>query len=90
MNDSQLIEALGEVDTPTVCNALEIVMGGRTASGFTTRRVVPMDADSPPMVGYAVSAKLRASPSPAEQADGGVPLPPPSSPIGGVGDGRLQ
>jgi regulator of RNase E activity RraA len=70
MNDIQLFEALGEVDTPTVCNALEIVMGGRTASGFTTRRVVPMDADLPPMVGYAVTAKLRASAPSEEHADG--------------------
>jgi len=70
MNDIQLIEALGEVDTPTVCNALEIVMGERTASGFTTRRVAPMDPDLPPMVGYAVTAKLRASAPSEEHADG--------------------
>ena len=69
MNDSQLFEALVEVDTPTVCNALEIVMERRTASGFTTRRVVPMDPGLPPMVGYAVTAKLRASAPSEEGAD---------------------
>jgi regulator of RNase E activity RraA len=61
MNDSQLFRALAEVDTPTVCNALEIVMGRRTASGFTTGRLVPMDPDLPAVVGYAVTAKLRAA-----------------------------
>ena len=55
-----------EVDTPTVCNALELVMGRRTASGFTTRPVVPMDPGLPPMVGYAATAKLRAS-APSEE-----------------------
>ena len=69
MHDIQLFEALVEADTPTVCNALEIVMGGRTASGFTTRRVVPMDADLLPIVGYAVTAKLRASGPPEDRAD---------------------
>jgi len=69
MNTRQLFESLAEVDTPTVCNALEIVMGGRTASGFTTGRVVPMDQGLPPMVGYAVTAKLRASVAAQEDAD---------------------
>jgi hypothetical protein len=43
MNDLQLFKALAEVDTSTVCNALEIVMGRRSASGFTAGRVVPID-----------------------------------------------
>jgi regulator of RNase E activity RraA len=69
MNDSQLFRALAEVDTPTVCNALEIVMGRRTGSGFTTGRVVPMDPDLPAVVGYAVTAKLRASAPSEENAE---------------------
>lgn len=70
MNDSQLFRDLAEVDTPTVCNALEIVTGRRTASGFTTGRVVPMDPGLPAMVGYAVTAKLRASAPSEEDAEG--------------------
>jgi regulator of RNase E activity RraA len=69
MNDSQLFSTLADVDTPTVCNALEIVMGRRTAAGFTTGRVVPMDPGLPSMVGYAVTAKLRASAPPEDDAD---------------------
>jgi regulator of RNase E activity RraA len=69
MNDCKLLDALMQVDTPTVCNALEIVMGSRTASGFTTGQVVPMDPDLPAMVGYAVTAKLHASAPPEEDAE---------------------
>jgi len=61
MNQSELFEELLEADTPTVCNALEIVMGGRTAQGFTKGPVIPIDPELPAFVGYAVTARLRAS-----------------------------
>ncbi|MEQ1770627.1 MAG: RraA family protein [Devosia sp.] len=53
-------------DTPTICNALENVMGGRTAEGFTKSPVVCADASLPPIVGFARTAKIRAS-SPAQR-----------------------
>ena len=61
MIQSQLLDMLGQVDTPTVCNALEIVMGGRTAEGFTRQQVIPLDPNLSAMVGYAVTARLKAS-----------------------------
>jgi len=53
-------------DTPTICNALEHVMGGRTAEGFTKWPVVCADPALPPVVGFARTAKIRAS-SPAQK-----------------------
>lgn len=53
-------------DTPTICNALEHVMGGRTAEGFTKTPVVCADVTLPPIVGFARTAKIRAS-SPAQR-----------------------
>ena len=53
-------------DTPTVCNALEHVMGGRTAEGFTKSPTVCADPGLPPIVGFARTARIRAS-SPAQR-----------------------
>ena len=53
-------------DTPTICNALEHAMGGRTAEGFTKSPVVCADPSLPPIVGFARTAKIRAS-SPAQK-----------------------
>ena len=57
----EVLKALQAVDTPTVCNALEIVMGGRTTEGFTKIPVVCADPTLPAMVGFARTARIRAS-----------------------------
>src|SRR5690348_11146685 len=62
----QTLTILRRHDTPTICNALEHVMGGRTAEGFTRTPVVCADAALPPIVGFARTAKIRAS-SPAHK-----------------------
>ena len=62
----QTLAALRAADTPTVCNALEHVIGGRTAEGFTKHPVVCADSSLPPVVGWARTAKIRAS-SPAQK-----------------------
>jgi regulator of RNase E activity RraA len=56
-----LLTLLRSVDTPTVCNALEHVMGGRTNQGFTAAPVIPLDPSLPPIVGFARTARLRCS-----------------------------
>ncbi len=58
MNQNELLEALLKADTPTACNALEIVMGGRSAQIFTKGPVIPIDPKLPAFVGYAVTARL--------------------------------
>lgn len=58
---SELILKLRSVDTPTICNALELAMGGRTAHGFTYGSVVAAPAPLPAIVGFARTACIRAS-----------------------------
>ncbi|TAM85830.1 RraA family protein [bacterium] len=61
----QLLKTLAQFDTPTICNALEIVAPHRRTTGFTTRTFVCADPALVPMVGYARTATMRAlDPSP--------------------------
>ena len=62
----ETLALLRRTDTPTICNALEHVMGGRTAEGFTKTQVVAADVSLPPIVGFARTARIRAS-SPAQK-----------------------
>ena len=54
------LEELRQFDTPTVCNALEIVAPQRRAYGYTTSPLVCPDPDTV-MVGYARTATIRAN-----------------------------
>ncbi len=54
------LDALRQFDTPTICNALELVAPERRAVGFTTRPLVCAVPDLPPIVGYARTATIRA------------------------------
>ena len=53
------LDALRALDTPTVCNALEIVAPERRAIGFTTAPLVCPRPALPPIVGYARTARQR-------------------------------
>lgn len=53
------LDALRALDTPTVCNALEIVAPERRAIGFTTAPLVCARPHLPPIVGYARTARQR-------------------------------
>jgi len=68
---ASLLETLARWDTPTICNALEVVAPERRLIGYTTKPLVCPFPDLPPMVGYARTATIRAtspsSLSPAEQ-----------------------
>jgi regulator of RNase E activity RraA len=68
---ASILEALARYDTPTICNAMELVAPGRRLIGFTTRPLLCPFPDLPPVVGYARTATIRAvlasSLSPAEQ-----------------------
>ena len=59
LNDSEL-KALQALDTPTVCNALEIVTPERRGFGYTVQPLVCAFPQLPPMVGYARTATARA------------------------------
>ena len=61
MIDTKLLETLKTFDTPTICNALEIVAPERRLTGFTVRPLVCPFPDLPAMVGYAKTATIRAT-----------------------------
>ncbi|MBM3583036.1 MAG: RraA family protein [Alphaproteobacteria bacterium] len=54
------LSALAKFDTPTVCNAIEELASERTATGFTTHPLVCARPELGAMVGYAVTARIRA------------------------------
>ncbi len=67
--DKGALAALRAYDTPTICNALEIVSPERRACGFTTRTLHCAFPELPPMVGYARTATIRTMEKPAAAGD---------------------
>ena len=55
----QDLAALRALDTPTICNALEVVAGSRLNTGFTVEPLVCPFPDLPPIVGYARTGSIR-------------------------------
>lgn len=58
------LDVLKQWDTPTICNALEIVVPERRAIGFTIEPFVTADDKLPPIVGLARTAYIRAREKP--------------------------
>src|ERR1700681_2351810 len=56
---ASVLEALARYDTPTICNAMEIVAPGRRLTGYTTKPLVCPFPDLPPIVGYARTVTIR-------------------------------
>ncbi len=56
-----LRDALMRYDTPTICNALEVVAPRRRGYGYTTAPLVCTRPALPPMVGVARTASIRAA-----------------------------
>src|SRR5258706_10323772 len=54
-----VLEAMARYDTPTICNALEIVAPERRLIGYTTKPLVCPFPDLPPIVGYARTTTIR-------------------------------
>ena len=55
------LEALCQWDTPTICNALEVVVPQRRGHGFTIRPLVAADPKLPPICGLARTGTIRAA-----------------------------
>lgn len=64
--ENTLLELLRSVDTPTVCNAIEVAQGKRGFAGFTRGTMLCSDPGGQPVVGYAVTAKIAALNPPSE------------------------
>ena len=56
-----LIAELKSIDTPTVCNALELLVPERRGYGFTTKPLVCTRPELGPVVGIARTATIRAA-----------------------------
>ena len=64
--DQTLLDLLRRVDTPTVCNAIEVVQGRRGFAAFTRGTMLCSAPSEPPLVGYAVTAQIAAVAPPQE------------------------
>ena len=64
--DDTLLNLLRHVDTPTVCNAIEVVQGKRGFADFTRGTMLCSAPEDPPIVGYAVTAQIAAAAPPQE------------------------
>ena len=53
------LEALKQWDTPTICNALEVLTPERRTRGFTVEPLLCAFPDLPPIVGYARTVRIR-------------------------------
>lgn len=65
----ELLNLLRRVDTPTVCNAIEVAEGKRGFTGFTRGTVLCSDPEAGAVVGYARTAKIRALTPPEDAPD---------------------
>lgn len=65
MNE-KLFEILKQVDTPTVCNAIEVAQGQRGFNAFTRGTMLASEPNGPAMVGYASTARIAAVHPPEE------------------------
>ncbi|MBL4871816.1 MAG: RraA family protein [Rhodobacteraceae bacterium] len=65
----ELLALLKQVDTPTVCNAIEVAQGKRGFNEFTRGTMISSTPSSPAMVGYARTAQISALAPPEEPAE---------------------
>jgi regulator of RNase E activity RraA len=68
MNDS-LLALLQKVDTPTVCNAIEVAQGKRGFNDFTKGTMLCSAPEAGAIVGYARTASIAAVAPPEEPTD---------------------
>jgi len=69
MISDDLIALLRRVDTPTVCNAIEVAQGRRGFNAFTRGTMQCSDPQGGAMVGYARTARISALAPPTEPAE---------------------
>jgi regulator of RNase E activity RraA len=61
MDTAALFAHLSKFDTPTICNAIEVAIGGRFTTGFTRRTLIAAHPKAAPIVGYARTCTVRCS-----------------------------
>lgn len=63
--EGRLYELLQKVDTPTVCNAIEVAQGGRGFANFSRKPVYAADPTLPAVLGFARTARISAKQPPS-------------------------
>ena len=66
LNTPLELSLLTQWDTPTICNALELIVPERRGYGFTVEHAVCLDPTLKPIVGYARTARCAARTRPEE------------------------
>jgi len=66
---ADLLDLMRTVDTPTVCNAIEVAQGGRGFNRFTRGTMQHSKPGDPPIVGRARTAKIAGLAPPQEAPD---------------------
>lgn len=64
-----LLDLMVSVDTPTVCNAIEVAQGKRGFSNYTKRTMLASDPQTAPMIGFARTAKIAGREAPSDPAE---------------------
>jgi len=67
--EPELLSLLRKVDTPTVCNAIEVAQGQRGFNKFTRGTMFCSSSNPTPMVGFAKTAKIAAISPPTESQE---------------------
>jgi regulator of RNase E activity RraA len=67
--DQDLLELLLKVDTPTVCNAIEVAQGKRGFNNYTHGTMLRSTPEDPAVVGFARTAKIAGLEPPAISPD---------------------
>ena len=66
--DMKDVATLAAFDTPTICNALEVVVPERRGSGYTTHPAICGFPELKPIVGFARTARIRSRQPPSAGA----------------------
>lgn len=64
-----LLKRLRAIDTPSVCNAIEVAQGKRGFAAFTRGTMLSSDPSAGSMVGYAKTAKIAGLEPPTETSE---------------------
>jgi regulator of RNase E activity RraA len=64
--DHKLYNLLKSIDTPTVCNAIEVAIGKRGFNQFTKKTLLSSAPSAPPIVGFARTAIIAGKDAPSD------------------------
>ena len=57
-NIKQIFKKLSKFDTPTICNALELIDPKCQGSGYTKEPLICLDKSLPPIIGFVRTVKI--------------------------------